>query len=545
MTKSRHIFIIIGLGLFFFLPFLGLVHLFDWDEINFAEAAREMIVTGNYSRVQIDYEVFTEKPPLFFWFQALSMHIFGINEFSSRLPNAICGIITLITLFLIGNKLKDKNFGFIWVLSYIGSFLPHLYFKSGIIDPFFNLFMFLAVYFIAQTTDSHERKKSDNLLFPALAGAFVGLAILTKGPVGLLIPLLTFGIFWLTVRKSIVKISELLVCTGSALFVTFLWIGPETYKYGFTFIKEFTERQIAIFSTSDAGHGEPVYYHPIVLFLGCFPIAQFAFRTFLFKEKTDDSLFIFRKWMLILFWVVLILFSIVKTKIVHYSSMCYFPISFLASYHLYYLKIGKIKINKSTVILLIITGLLMSLALTLLPIVGMNARAITPYIDDPFAVGNLQAKVFWGGWEWLIGLVYAIMIVVAIFLFHKNSIQQGIYTIFLSTAFCMLIYTAVVVPKIEQYSQGAAIRFYESLQGKPVYVITMGFKSYAHLFYFHKPPVTNPESRKEEWLANGVIDKDAYFVIKVTDREEFQKRYPQLQEIREENGFVFLKRLKN
>ena len=43
--------IIILSGILFFIPFLGRVHLFDWDEINFAESAREMIVTGNYHRL--------------------------------------------------------------------------------------------------------------------------------------------------------------------------------------------------------------------------------------------------------------------------------------------------------------------------------------------------------------------------------------------------------------------------------------------------------------------------------------------------------------
>ena len=46
--------LIVGLGLLLFLPGLGAVHLFDWDEINFAESAREMIVTGNYLDVQIN-----------------------------------------------------------------------------------------------------------------------------------------------------------------------------------------------------------------------------------------------------------------------------------------------------------------------------------------------------------------------------------------------------------------------------------------------------------------------------------------------------------
>jgi 4-amino-4-deoxy-L-arabinose transferase-like glycosyltransferase len=48
------------------LPFLGSFNLFDTDETNYAESAREMITTGNYLTVQIDYEPFPEKPPLFF-----------------------------------------------------------------------------------------------------------------------------------------------------------------------------------------------------------------------------------------------------------------------------------------------------------------------------------------------------------------------------------------------------------------------------------------------------------------------------------------------
>ena len=54
-TMSRKVllpaFLIVLIGALFFIPFLGAVHLFDWDEINFAESAREMIVSGNYSRV--------------------------------------------------------------------------------------------------------------------------------------------------------------------------------------------------------------------------------------------------------------------------------------------------------------------------------------------------------------------------------------------------------------------------------------------------------------------------------------------------------------
>src|SRR3954468_6465930 len=94
--------IIIAASVLLFVPFLGKVHLFDWDEINFAECAREMIVSGNYVTPTINFQPFWEKPPLFIWMQVLSMKAFGINEFSARLPNAICGITTLLILYSIG-----------------------------------------------------------------------------------------------------------------------------------------------------------------------------------------------------------------------------------------------------------------------------------------------------------------------------------------------------------------------------------------------------------------------------------------------------------
>ena len=59
-TSFAIIFLIIISGLLF-IPFLGNVHLFDWDEINFAEIAREMVISKNYFEPQINFQVFTEK----------------------------------------------------------------------------------------------------------------------------------------------------------------------------------------------------------------------------------------------------------------------------------------------------------------------------------------------------------------------------------------------------------------------------------------------------------------------------------------------------
>src|SRR5690606_10244120 len=115
-VKPLNIGLVALIAAILFIPFGGQVPLFDWDEINFAESAREMLVTGNISQVTINYEPFWEKPPLFIWLQALSMKVFGINEFAARLPNTLAGIVTLCLLFFIGTRYYRGLVGEGWVL---------------------------------------------------------------------------------------------------------------------------------------------------------------------------------------------------------------------------------------------------------------------------------------------------------------------------------------------------------------------------------------------------------------------------------------------
>lgn len=542
---SFKLFFLIILGICFYFPFLGGVHLFDWDEINFAESAREMILTGNYSRVQIDFKPFWEKPPLFFWMQTAAMHLFGINEFAARFPNACIGILTLLTLFLIGKKLKDSTFGFIWALLYLGAFTPHLYFKSGIIDPTFNLCIFLGIYFFFRAK-IEPKKSMPNTLF---AGVFIGLAILTKGPVGGLIWGLTVFFYFLTKRfKQFISWKEILVFGISCVLVTSIWFANELVNNGFWFINEFITYQIRLFSTPDAGHGQPFYYHFVVVLIGCFPISIFAIRAFTYNHAKIDNalteLTTFVPWMKTTFWVVMILFSIVTTKIVHYSSMAYFPVSFLAAKFLYDWLNERTNWNKWVSFGILSIGFILSLVLAAVPFVGMHTQEIIPYIKDPFAVKNLEAAVDWHIYEMFIGIAYFAVIVFAVVFIRKQSKKAFIYTLSLATAVCLFLFGAIVVPKIERYTQGAAIDFYKSKRGQDVYIHVLGFKSYAHLFYFQKP-VSKISAEKgeayEDWLLNGKVDKPVFFVTKF-DRYEEYRNNPNLELIKEENGFVFLKR---
>ena len=224
-------FILAIAGAILFLPFLGKVHLFDWDEINFAECAREMIVAKKYFLVTINYLPFWEKPPLFIWMQSLCMNIFGVGDYAARLPNAICGIATFVVLYKIGTVCKDRRFGLLWVLAYAGSLLPHFYFKSGIIDPWFNFFIFTSVYFFMRV----QMQKKDLMpgksnLFIVLSAFFMGLAIITKGPVALLIFLLCLFAYWLIEkRRAVFSFRQVFLFVLVLLASGGIWFAAEIF----------------------------------------------------------------------------------------------------------------------------------------------------------------------------------------------------------------------------------------------------------------------------------------------------------------------------
>ncbi len=547
LSKNQIIIFIAILAATFFIPFLGRVHLFDWDEVNFAECSREMIRMNDYSRVYINFKPFWEKPPMFFWMQSTAMKIFGVTEFAARLPNAICGIITLIVVFICGNKIYDKKFGMLWALAFGGSLFPNMYFKSGIIDPWFNLFTFLSLYnFIlyhwARNGFDKDRLKKNPIYYVAWSGIFMGLAVLTKGQVSLMVFLLSLGVYFIYNRFRFYfnwwhAILFLIIATA----VTATWYGYETIKNGPSFVSEFFKYQYRLFTTHDAGQKGFFGYHFIVLLIGCFPASLLAIPSFFKTNYTSAYDKDFKKWMQILFWVVTILFTIVQSRIIHYSSLAWFPLTFLAAYSFYKWDLKQLAYKKYVGIFLAIPGGIISLFLLAFPYLAINIKKLIPYVDDTFAKAMMQADVHWSGVEGIAGLLMIISIVIGIRCLSKNKFQKAAWILFGGTAIVIFLASAIIVPKVERYTQGAAIDFFIQRQGENCYVNTLGYFSYAQLFYVQKEIPTNPNSYNEQWLLTGNIDKPVYFVSKV-DRIDKYKQYIELKELYRKNGFIFLKR---
>ena len=534
MTKYFHWFIVLFV-IIACLPVIGLSALFDWDEVNFAECAREMIISKDYFNVTINYEAFWEKPPLFIWMQAISMLVFGINEFAARFPNVIAAVFTLLALYRFGKQFLGEKFGIAWSALYACSILPFMYFNSGIIDPWFNFFIF---YGIIQFYKGSTHKNTRNFM---LSGLFIGLAILTKGPVGLLLIGGAFSVYFLLNRfKDFPSVSKISIFLCTTLFIGSLWFILLFATGNQEIIQEFISYQVRLFQTQDAGHGGPLYYHWIILIFGVFPASFFLIAYLRTKEIKRTNLDIIMHGML---WFTLILFSIVKTKIVHYSSFCYFPITYFGARFVIHQWENGFEIHKRIHYFVLSFLVLLALVFGVLGYLVGHTQLILDNIEvkDPFAIQAMKERYSWSLLQLLPFVLLTLTIILSFNYLRKNNYIKYYLSIGIGIILSLVSINAFVVPKIEDISQGAAIDFYKRHKNENVYFTTLGFKSYAHLFYGNTRP-GNEKTINEQEIATGVLLKPAYFVVKTQQRDEFMSIYPELIQIGSKGGFVFLKR---
>ncbi len=509
---------------------IGSVHLFDLDELYFAEITREMMHTGRYGQVSFNFEPLYEKPPLFFWLQAASMHLWGINEIGARFPNLVCALLTLGTLYYVGKQYKGRWFGFVWTCLYATTFLPHFYFKSGIIDPFFNYFLLLAIYFL-----SNAVTLSKAWLYGGLS---IGCALLAKGPIALIILFGTLSLSYTWFKGSVVQLKSLILTMLVATAVGCCWLIPEIWSNGWNFIKAFWAYHLLLYQQPVDIHAQPWYYHYLVLFFGCFPSALFALCFLKEKKLLQSSYFLAN--MQALWAIVLVIFTLVGTKIVHYSAMAYFPITFFATGFFHQLIYNKKYIDLGIAYLFVLMGLVIGVGLVMLPLCMLHKTIWLPFIKNQYIKDALALPVLWSYWDSMPGLVYITGIGLSYYYLVRFRFVPFMRT-FMAINICVLaLFFRGIAPKVEAYTQKEMVDFCKACRGKELYLTTIGFKSAAPLFYADQPkPLKNPDI---DWLLAGNIDKPCFFILYKSDQKLLQA-YKDITCIKVRGGFAFYKRL--
>ncbi|MDJ0680524.1 MAG: glycosyltransferase family 39 protein, partial [Xenococcaceae cyanobacterium MO_167.B52] len=225
---------------------LGSTGLVDETEPLFAEAARQMTVTGNWITPYFNGETRFDKPPLIYWLMAVGYKLIGVNEWAVRLPSAIAAIALIIfgfyTLRYFGfTKSKNQNYREhqLWLSGWIGSALIGLNLQSiiwgriGVSDMLLSgcigsgLFCFFWGYASEIKPDKlvlnngkqfiQEQLQLPNKWYISFY-IFISLAVLAKGPVGIVLPGLIIFCFLVYVNQFISVVREIKLFWGIIIF---------------------------------------------------------------------------------------------------------------------------------------------------------------------------------------------------------------------------------------------------------------------------------------------------------------------------------------
>ena len=468
------------------LPGLGLVPLFDWDELNFAESAREMAITNNWWYVQMGFEPFWEKPPLAIVLQAISVKFFGDHTWVYRLPNAIAGIIAVNFVYHVGEFLGRRMLGIFWSITTLCTFATFIYWKSAIIDPVFNLFIVLALWnwYRINRAEIHGERSH---IYYLLAGLFIALATLSKGQAALIIFLLI--VVWITVYrgrwhdiltgKILIFLLPIILFVGGWAFSVYRLLGSSFFESFYHYQKELVNGQFE-------WHTQPWFYHLIVLLVLCFPSSAVAIR-YLTKKGEED--FVLESWhflMRSMFWIVLIVFSIVSTKIIHYSSLCWWPITYFSAYHFYLVYTNRAVTTAGQKLWLLLSGVLLLAGLSAGPI-AMNwvqwGEVSWQSKLDAYGLALLKS----GSWPVTTLLPSGIMIVGLFFLFKlifisksKDFIEGNLL---LTTLLVAISAYTFILPAAANTLQNPLALFVKKINHENTLVENQGFKTYS--IYYH------------------------------------------------------------
>jgi len=176
---------------------IGMIYIdiMEVDAAQYASISQEMVQSGDYLQVHHRHEDYLDKPPLLFWLNSLSFKILGTTNFAFRLPSFLFLLMGLFATYKLSKLLYDKRTGMLAVLVLYSSQAYFLFSHDVRTDTILANVVIIAVW---QLWLFILNRKLANLIFGAVA---VGLAMLEKGPIGLMVPVLALASQILFTRK--------------------------------------------------------------------------------------------------------------------------------------------------------------------------------------------------------------------------------------------------------------------------------------------------------------------------------------------------------
>lgn len=258
-------------GLVLFLPSLGDHSLWEEDEAHNAQCVREMQDAQTWVVPTFNFKLRPDKPVLQYWCIRASYLCLGVSEWSARLPSVLASLISLLLTYELGRTLFCARTGFVAGLLLGSSVLFNISAHAVTPDAFLIVTILAGLLAFAV---GYKSGGNAWLLFSAVASA---LAVLAKGPVGLVLPS-AIVLCFLAWQRDLSRLWRWQLAAGIVVFLAialpwYILVGLETR---FEFIRGFFfKHNLSRFQAAMEGHTGGFWYHPLVLFFAFAPASVF------------------------------------------------------------------------------------------------------------------------------------------------------------------------------------------------------------------------------------------------------------------------------
>lgn len=334
------IFVLLAFCVLLFILGVGRWDLWDPDEPRYAQVAKEMVTnSGDWILMHLNGKVYSAKPPLFFWMVALSSYLWGgFTSFAVRFPPALFGILTVFLTYLIGKTLYSSRTGILSGFILATSFEFFYLATRGNIDTTLTFFTTASILcFLLWAQRNKEEKTSESHMgglqfFGFYAG--MGLATLTKGPVGFIIPFLV-SLIYLAVQKDWKGIKRMRLLPGMLLFliIVLLWYLPAVLLGGKAYMEETLLKETVNRYAKGWSHVHPFYYYFLTFPANFLPWTLFLPGVILFVlSKRKEG--IGKEFLFLLVWFasIFLFFSLSKGKREIYLLPLYPAVAIMVGY---------------------------------------------------------------------------------------------------------------------------------------------------------------------------------------------------------------------
>jgi 4-amino-4-deoxy-L-arabinose transferase-like glycosyltransferase len=287
-----------------------------------------MSATRDYFVPHLGGEVYTDKPPLYFWILLLSQKVFGEYSATAMVsPSIISAIIVILSTFYFASSfLKDKY-----------AFLAGIILATSLL--FFSLSIFvrmdlsMMVFIVASLFSFFKAYQNQKHYLYLLFYLFMGIATAIKGPAGFLIPLVIIPGF-LVWDNNLKELKKMKLFKGALIFISviLLWLIPAFVFGGREYIYSLVVLQTFGRAVDSFAHSEPFYYYFMTFPVTFLPWTLLLVSSFFYVFKYNKNISTELKFVLSWFILPLILFSLFSGKLVFYLLPIYPAAAVLTAY---------------------------------------------------------------------------------------------------------------------------------------------------------------------------------------------------------------------